>query len=302
MTPSNKFETRPIFPANFSFNKINYLDSVFRVRPHGSRTFCILRLMKKNLKPIVGLVLLLILGIYILVNRQSSQQISIQKNQDSSLEVESQKSDTVANSVKEGAPIDPHSATAASPNKDSEQSAALLLNKNNFEDFIHRCFQGEACELDEDPEKIYQYFKQSGKRDANDLFISFLRSKLKDSEFAKRYKNVLKKMIDDFYPHEELQFQQAAYYNYLGDLKKSLDLYLDLQKKAARDSSLRNAPNLNIANTYYDLGQYREALPYYQLSLDEYINRKQEVAVPSQNEMIGYIEGRIRDIKSKLGV
>lgn len=186
--------------------------------------------------------------------------------------------------------------------QENQTDTKLELSRINFEDLVHRCFQGESCVLSEDPWVLYLYLKESRKEKAIDLLISYLRSQLKYPEFASRYKGPLKKMIDEFYPREELQFQQAAYYNYLGDLKKSLELYLDLQKKAATDPSLRNAPNLNIANTYYDLGQFKQALPYYELARNEYISREQEVIIPSQNEMILFIEERIREIKTKLGI
>ena len=122
---------------------------------------------------------------------------------------------------------------------------------------------------------------------------------MKDELYRKRYKDILKKMIEDFYPPEELQFQQAAYYNYLGDLQKSLELYLDLEKKSLSDRSLRSAPKLNIANTLYDLQRYRDSLPYYQQALAEYVSREQEVSIPSQNDMIRFIEGRIEDVRKR---
>jgi tetratricopeptide (TPR) repeat protein len=175
----------------------------------------------------------------------------------------------------------------------------IELTKENFEKSVLECFKGRECSLMEDPLKLYMDFKLAGNALANDQLISFLRKNLKDKDFRDRYKEPLKQMINDFYPSEEKQFQEAAYYNYLGDLQKSLDLYLDLEKKAARDPSLRPAPNLNIANTLYDLGRYSEALPYYEAALSEYTDGEQEVVHSNRNELVRFIDERISKIKSK---
>jgi tetratricopeptide (TPR) repeat protein len=106
-------------------------------------------------------------------------------------------------------------------------------------------------------------------------------------------------MIRDFYPPEEKQFQEAAYYNYLGELEKSLELYLDLEKKSALDLSLRPAPKLNIANTFYDLGRSKEALPYYEAALEGYLSGQNQVLAPSQNDMIRFIEDRVEEIRKR---
>ena len=96
-------------------------------------------------------------------------------------------------------------------------------------------------------------------------------------------------MIDDFYPANEKLFQEAAYYNYLGDLEKSLSLYLALEKMSERDGSMTRAPALNIANTYFDLGRLPNALPYYEKALRETTNP----------ETLRFIDERISEIKLK---
>ncbi len=179
------------------------------------------------------------------------------------------------------------------------KSERNLLTAGNFKSFVHRCFQGEDCELDEDPRKFYRELMANDQRQDADLLISYLRSRLKDPEDRARYKEPLLEMIHDFYPREEIQFQAAAYYNYLNELEKSLDLYLDLEKKSTTDPSLRSAPKLNIANTFYDLGRSKEALPYYEAALRGYLNGQDRVVVPSQNEMIRFIEDRIEQIRKQ---
>lgn len=178
-------------------------------------------------------------------------------------------------------------------------STEIGLTGGNFESYVSRCFKGEVCTFVDDPFAMYRRFKQSGNRRACDNLISFLRSKMKDEDYRSRYKVLLQKMIADFYPPEERQFQEAAYYNYLGELQKSLDLYLDLERKSQTDPSLRPAPKLNIANTLYDMKKYKESLPYYEAALDQYVSRQQEVAIPSQNEMIRFVEGRIEDVRQR---
>lgn len=191
-------------------------------------------------------------------------------------------------------------AAPAKPQRPPSETNDLVwkLDGFNFEDRVHRCFQGDACELVDDPVFLYRYFMSEGNRKACDLLISFLRKGLKDPEHAERYQYVVKAMINDFYPAEERQFQDAAYYNYLGDLDKSLELYLDLEEKAATDSTLRKAPKLNIANTYFDLGKPREALPYYEAALDRLYRR--EPRVPEEEDIIRFIERRIEAIEATL--
>ncbi|MBX9765665.1 MAG: tetratricopeptide repeat protein [Bdellovibrionales bacterium] len=183
---------------------------------------------------------------------------------------------------------------------DTRSVPVIPLTSGNFKGFVDRCFQGEHCVLDDDAWEMYQRFKRSGDLLAADNLISFLRSKLKDPEFRNKYKHLLKRMIVDFYPKEERQFQEAAYYNYLGDLQKSLDLYMDLERKVESDSTLRSASKLNIANTFYEMKRFSEALPYYEASREQYLSREQNSKVPSRNEMLDFIEERISSIKSKL--
>ena len=64
------------------------------------------------------------------------------------------------------------------------------------------------------------------------------------------------------------------------------------------DPLLKHDSNLNIANTFYDMGKLQEALPYYQLALDEYSSEQQDPTLVT--EMIRFIEERIAEINSKL--
>ena len=178
------------------------------------------------------------------------------------------------------------------PKPTSQEPGSFLLTPGNFEGFVHRCFAGEICTLDGDPWKLYQSFKVAGKHLAIDNLISFLRSKMGEADFRSIHKDALKRMIIDFYPLEERQFQEGAYYYYTGNLQKSLDLYLDLEKKTRLNPKLSPAPKLNIANVFYDLERFEEALPYYEAAL------KEEFARDRHSEAITFIEGRILAIKS----
>jgi|GEM_PF-4548239 Tetratricopeptide repeat. len=182
-----------------------------------------------------------------------------------------------------------HSADA-SANPD-----VVLLNSGNFESFVLKCFKGEKCRFGEDPMKMYQEFKASGNNRAIDNLLSFMRSALRYPAFRDYYKDTLKAMINDFYPPEERQFQEAAYYSYLGESEKSLNMYLDLVKKSKSNPDLQVPSSLNIANIYYDLKKYPEALNYYQSALEEHLSGK-IVATPSPVE---FIEERIFEIKTK---
>ncbi|MGZ3775808.1 MAG: tetratricopeptide repeat protein [Pseudobdellovibrionaceae bacterium] len=186
--------------------------------------------------------------------------------------------------------------SSSGKNIPNEPPTMITLTSGNFESFVLKCFQGEKCELGENPLEMYQVFKGANNHRANDSLISFMRSKLKDKEFRDQYKDMLKQMIYDFYPREEKQFQEAAYYNYLGDLQKSLDTYLDLQKKSQTDPSLRPAPTLNIANILYDMHRFKDALPYYEAALEECLSRSDK-PIPNPES---FIEERIAEIKNKL--
>ncbi|WP_413293994.1 tetratricopeptide repeat protein [Bdellovibrio sp. HCB185ZH] len=176
------------------------------------------------------------------------------------------------------------------------EASVITLNVGNFESFVLKCFQGENCVLGDDPMKMYQDFKAAGNNRAVDSLISFLRSKLRKPEFKDQYKDIVKKMIEDFYPPEEKQFQEAAYYNYLGDLNKSLELYLDLKEKAKTNPKLHDVSNLNIANTYYDLKRYSDAQPYYEAALLDYTSGK----IKSAPDPTSFVEERIAEIKARL--
>lgn len=176
------------------------------------------------------------------------------------------------------------------------EAKPLVLNAGNFESFVLKCFQGEPCVLEGDAMKMYQDFKAAGNTRAINSLISFLRSKLRKPEGRTQYKDIVKNMIDDFYPPQEKQFQEAAYYNYLGDLNKSLELYLDLKEKSKKDSSLREAPNLNIANTYYDMKKYAEAQPYYEEALQDFTSGR----IKGDPDPTPFIEERISEIKARL--
>ena len=180
----------------------------------------------------------------------------------------------------------PAEALATQKNKAVD---AIRLTRGNFESYVRRCFSGETCEFEDSPFEMYQDFKHRGNREAMDRLISVLRNKLRTPEGREAYKDLVRKMIDDFYPANEKLFQEAAYYNYLGDLEKSLSLYLALEKMAERDTSMTRAPTLNIANTFYDLGKYEDSLPYYEKALSETTN----------SETLRFIDERISEIKLK---
>lgn len=137
---------------------------------------------------------------------------------------------------------------------------------------------------------MYKDFKLRENREAQDRLISVLRAKLRTPEGRAAYKDLVRKMIDDFYPPNEKMFQEAAYFNYLGDLDKSLGLYLALEKMSERDPTMTRAPALNIANTYYDLGRLEAALPYYEKATRETTN----------SESLRFIDERIHAIRARI--
>lgn len=177
----------------------------------------------------------------------------------------------------------------------TEKSNVIFLNSENFESRSGECFQDAVCEVEGDPWRQYLALKKEGRKNVTDLYIAFLRKKLSDSKFKEQYKEILKQMINDFYSAESIDFQMAAYYNYLGDLESSLKTYLDLEKKAKKFNKIP-IPNLNIANTYYDLSRFKEALPYYKASLSDLKAMESKDSLDAEK----YISDRIDTIRYKL--
>ena len=201
--------------------------------------------MDKNLKAIVavGLILFVAVAVIVVIGRSSTQTRSHQREADSEV-VTAENALTTTETISAALPM----ARIGQSSESSEKTVDALeadtsteLTAGNFESFVNRCFEGEACTFADDPKKIYDRFKQAGNRRANDLLISFLRKNLKSKKFRERYKETLMAMIEDFYEPEELPFQVAAFHNYLGDLEKSLELYLALERKSQFDHSLRPA-------------------------------------------------------------
>lgn len=180
----------------------------------------------------------------------------------------------------------------------TEQNNIILLNSENFEARSAECFQGAMCEVEGNPWDQYLAIKQEGKRSVTDLYIAFLRKKLKDPSLKDQYKDFLKQMITDFYPADQVDFQMAAYYNYLGELESSLNSYIELERKAKKDPRLFTAPKLNIANTYYDLKRFKEALVYYKMSLNDLKSTETNDSI----ESINFINERIDIIQEKLRI
>ena len=178
-----------------------------------------------------------------------------------------------------------------------DPSQVLQLTSANFESLIPKCFQGTPCQLTEDAWRTYEVFKTSGNTHATSDLLSFLKIKIKDPTSRDAYREDLRKMIDDFYPAEEKQFHEASYYASLGDNQKALDLYLDLQQKSVDDSSLRPAPNVNIANVLYDLGRFSDALIYYRMAQDDLEMGSQRAQ--NQKDLIKFISQRIVEIQAK---
>lgn len=177
-----------------------------------------------------------------------------------------------------------------------ESKKIIFLNSENFESRSGECFQGALCEVEGDPWKQYLALKKEGRKNVTDLYIAFLRKKMSDPKFKDQNKDILKEMIKDFYPVEEIDFQMAAYYNYLGDLESSLQIYLALERKSQTDPKMFKSPKLNIANTYYDLGRFKDALAYYQASLSDQKSTETADSIAS----INFINERIDIIQEKL--
>lgn len=175
----------------------------------------------------------------------------------------------------------------------AEASTKIMITSSNFASAVNDCFQGTACEVEGDPWKIYLDLKTEEDPFQIDLFISFLRQKLLSENFRESYKDIVLKMIKDFYSEKQLDFQMASYYYYLGDLNASLKSYLKLEEKAKSNPKEYSVPMLNIANLYFDLKQYKKSLSYYEASL-------KDLKSNDDLEAHHFINDRIEAIKEKL--
>ncbi len=177
--------------------------------------------------------------------------------------------------------------------REEKSSTKITITSSNFASAVNDCFQGAICEIEGDPWKIYVDLKAEEDPYQIELFISFLRQKLLSKNFRESYKDVILKMIKDFYSEKQLDFQMASYYYYLGDLNASLENYLKLEEKAKLNPKEYSVPTLNIANLYFDLKQYKKALSYYEDSL--------KVFKPTDDsDSYNFINDRIEVIREKL--
>lgn len=233
------------------------------------------------------------------LSQRSGSDIAQAKTQEQNLALNGHPAESALKTTAAEAP----SQTAASQNK-GVNSSTHELTEDNLEEMVGRCYQGEPCELKEDPWQLYLKFKNSGRTHATDTLISYMRKELKNPKYRDQYKDVLLKMIDDFYPSNGLNiptnsrdFQHAAYYYYLGDVQTSLDIYLKMEKAAANDPHAFDPFKLNIANDYYELHRWKEALAYYRKALDESLSEK--LLGPDQQAAIHFIQDRIGELERK---
>lgn len=171
----------------------------------------------------------------------------------------------------------------------------IELNEYNFSSNVNQCLNGYACELLEDPWALYQAFKREGKLNYIDDLVIFLRTKIGEDLHRDRYKAVLLKMIRDFYPPEDVQFQEAAYYEALGEHQKALENYLAVRKGDGGSTALGSGVDLAIANILFDMGRFSEALEYYESALRVYVNKTEDS--PYLQETIRFIRERIEEAK-----
>ncbi len=187
-------------------------------------------------------------------------------------------------------------STGEYKNVESSKQVAKLLNAENFEEFIHDCTSGLNCEIS-DPWKLYLYLKRSKKTDNSELLIGFLGSqKLTNPQTRNQYKEIVKIMIEDFYPTNSY-FKVAAeanYYMYLGEKTKALEMFLKLKQNYKNDRVKNISNDLNLANIYFDLKRLREALRYYESTYDEI--SKESQTDPNQVAVLDFVRGRISEI------
>ena len=99
---------------------------------------------------------------------------------------------------------------------------------------------------------------------------------------------------------DDREFEEAAYYFNINDFEKSLELYLDIDRKAAVNPNLSPAPKLNVANVYYEMNRLLEARLYYEAAL--YDSQLKELEPGDRKDLISYIDRHISEIDEGLGL
>ena len=90
---------------------------------------------------------------------------------------------------------------------------------------------------------------------------------------------------------DDREFEEAAYYFNINDFEKSLELYLDIDRKAVLNPNLSPAPKLNVANVYYEMHRLLEARLYYEAAL--YDSQLKELKPGDRKDFISYINSRM---------
>jgi tetratricopeptide (TPR) repeat protein len=98
---------------------------------------------------------------------------------------------------------------------------------------------------------------------------------------------------------DDWEFEEAAYYFNINDFEKSLELYLDIDRKAALNPKSNPAPKLNVANVYYEMDRLLEARLYYEAAL--YDSQLKELKPGERKDFITYINRHISEINEGLG-
>jgi len=97
---------------------------------------------------------------------------------------------------------------------------------------------------------------------------------------------------------DDREFEEAAYYFNINDFEKSLELYLEIDRKAALNPNLSSAPKLNVANVYYEMNRLPEARLYYEAAL--YDSQLKELKPGERKDFISYINRHISEINESL--
>lgn len=177
----------------------------------------------------------------------------------------------------------------------TNRALAVKINADNFAKELPECFVHHNCTI-ENPWAIYKKLKETNPDEIESYFTLLRRFVLETPSFRDKHRESIAVMIKDFYPADIEDLKLADFYYFARDLEKSAELYKKVAVLHKKDPNAPAVPDLNYANTLFDMKKYQEALPYYRASR----KRLEGNESPDTLEAMNFIDERIEEITSRL--
>ncbi len=140
----------------------------------------------------------------------------------------------------------------------------IALNSDNLQAKGSLCESPDSCIFTEDPWDVYKRLKQSNNGDGISNLVKFLETKINDPKFKDMYAETLKAIVDDFYP-QALRLPETI------------------------------SSEVDLANFYYKMKRFNEALPYYKKAIEGL-----SVSEAKNSESANFIRSRIAELEQSV--